>query len=109
MDSGADVSIIPPSKIENSTCKYKLYAANGTEIPTYGIKMLTLDLGLRRQFQWPFVIAKVSKGILGVDFLSKYQLLIYIHNKKLIDGVTNLAIFGQITIIQDTDNITTIN
>lgn len=109
VDSGADVSIIPPSKVENSTCKYKLFAANGTEIPTYGIKMLTLDLGLRRQFQWPFVIAQVSKGILGADFLNKFQLLIDIHNRKLIDGVTNLSICGQIAAIQEMDNISTLN
>ncbi|GFS53059.1 retrovirus-related Pol polyprotein from transposon opus [Nephila pilipes] len=34
------------------------------EIPTYGIKMLTLDLELRRPFQWSFVLAKVSKVII---------------------------------------------
>ncbi|GFV34876.1 hypothetical protein TNCV_1451801 [Trichonephila clavipes] len=67
VDSGADVSILPWTKTkgECQASQYKLYAANGTEIPTYGLKILTLDLGLRRPFQWPFIIAKVERGIIG--------------------------------------------
>ncbi|GFX20268.1 peptidase A2 domain-containing protein [Trichonephila clavipes] len=73
VDSGADVSILPWTKTkgEYQASQYKLYAANGTEIPTYGLKILTLDLGLRRPFQWPFIIAKVERGIIGADFLQK--------------------------------------
>ncbi|GFT14899.1 peptidase A2 domain-containing protein [Trichonephila clavipes] len=71
VDSGADVSILPWTKTkgECQASQYKLYAASGTEIPTYGLKILTLDLGLRRPFQWPFIIAKVERGIIGADFL----------------------------------------
>ncbi|GFX09236.1 retrovirus-related Pol polyprotein from transposon opus [Trichonephila clavipes] len=67
VDSGADVSILPWTKTkgECQASQYKLYAANGTEIPTYGLKILTLDLGLRHPFQWPFIIAKVERGIIG--------------------------------------------
>ena len=39
-----DVSLIPAVTVDD----FKLYAANGTEIPTYGIKILNLNLGLRR-------------------------------------------------------------
>lgn len=46
-DSGADASIMPATSQDKQSNEYKLYAANGTEIPTFGIKMLTLDLGLR--------------------------------------------------------------
>lgn len=96
VDSGADVSIIPASKnsIRNDT--YKLYAANDTEIPTYGTKILSLDLGLRREFQWPFIVAKVNRGILGADFLSKFNLIINIKQKKLMDGQTKLSVNGEI-------------
>ncbi|GFT45650.1 peptidase A2 domain-containing protein [Trichonephila clavipes] len=71
VDSGADVSILPWTKTkgECQASPYKLYAANGPEIPTYGLKILTLDLGLRRPFQWPFIISKVKRGIIGADFL----------------------------------------
>ncbi|GFS97366.1 hypothetical protein TNCV_1825111 [Trichonephila clavipes] len=100
VDSGADVSILPwtKKKGECQASQYKLYAANGTEIPTYGLKILTLDLGLRRPFQWPFIIAKVKRGIIGADFLRKFQLLIDLHNRKLIDGVTNLSIKGEVAL-----------
>lgn len=109
VDRVADVSIIPPLQSDTKKCaEYKLYSANGTEIPTYGIKMLTLDLGLRWAFEWPFVVAKVSRGILGADFLNQFQLLIDIHNKKLIDGVTQLSIKGEVAAIQD-NNLSSVN
>ncbi|GFW56381.1 transposon Ty3-G Gag-Pol polyprotein [Trichonephila clavipes] len=92
-----------------SATQYKLYAANGTEIPTYGLKILTLDLGLRRPFQWPFIIAKVKRGIIGADFLQKFQLLIDLHNRKLIDGVTNLSIKGEVATIQENNDLSTVN
>ncbi|GFT20928.1 RT_RNaseH_2 domain-containing protein [Nephila pilipes] len=97
VDSGADVSLIPASCGDKVIGDFKLYAANGTEIPCFGHKILTLDLGLRQDFQWPFIIAKVNKGILGADFLNRFNLLIDIKNKKLIDGVTKLSIIGEIT------------
>ncbi|GFY19338.1 transposon Ty3-I Gag-Pol polyprotein [Trichonephila clavipes] len=111
VDSGADVSILPWTKTkgECQTSQYKLYAANGTEIPTYGLKILTLDLGLRRPFQWPFIIAKVERGIIGADFLQKFQLLIDLHNRKLIDGVTNLSIKGEVATIQENNDLSTVN
>ncbi|GFW80283.1 transposon Ty3-I Gag-Pol polyprotein [Trichonephila clavipes] len=96
-------------KGECQASQYKLYAANGTEIPTYGLKILTLDLGLRRPFQWPFIIAKVERGIIGADFLQKFQLLIDLHNRKLIDGVTNLSIKGEVATIQENNDLSTVN
>ncbi|GFW53838.1 retrovirus-related Pol polyprotein from transposon opus [Trichonephila clavipes] len=111
VDSGADVSILPwkKTKGECQASQYKLYAANGTEIPTYGLKILTLDLGLRRPFQWPFIIAKVKRGIIGADFLQKFQLLIDLHNRKLIDGVTNLSIKGEVATIQENNDLSIVN
>ncbi|GFT79137.1 transposon Ty3-I Gag-Pol polyprotein [Trichonephila clavipes] len=74
-----------------------------------GLKILTLDLGLRRPFQWPFIIAKVERGIIGADFLQKFQLLIDLHNRKLIDGVTNLSIKGEVATIQENNDLSTVN
>ncbi|GFX30143.1 transposon Ty3-I Gag-Pol polyprotein [Trichonephila clavipes] len=111
VDSGADVSILPWTKTkgECQASQYKLYAANGTEIPTFGIKILTLDLGLRRPFQWPFIIAKVKRGIIGADFLQKFQLLIDLRSRKLIDGVTNLSIKGEVATVQEINVLSTVN
>ncbi|GBL79713.1 Transposon Ty3-I Gag-Pol polyprotein [Araneus ventricosus] len=109
VDSGADVSIIPATSQNKKKANYLLYAANGTEISTYGIKMLNLDLGLRRHFQFPFIIADVTKGILGADFLHKYNLLVDINKKKLIDGITNLFVLGDITAISNDNVISILN
>ncbi|GFV01013.1 transposon Ty3-G Gag-Pol polyprotein [Trichonephila clavipes] len=65
--------------------------------------------GLRRPFQWPFIIAKVKRGIIGADFLRKFQLLIDLHNRKLIDGVTNLSIKGEVATIQENNDLSTVN
>ena len=53
MDTGADISILPKKfKISGqSPMNYKLFAANGLTISTYGHKLLTLELGLRKSFQ----------------------------------------------------------
>ncbi|GBN81465.1 Transposon Ty3-I Gag-Pol polyprotein [Araneus ventricosus] len=109
VDSGADVSINPATSQNKKKAEYLLYAANGTEISTYGIKMLNLDLGLRRDFQFPFIIADVTKGISGADFLQKYNLLVDINKKKLIDGITNLFVLGDITAISSDNVISTLN
>ncbi|GBN53152.1 Transposon Ty3-I Gag-Pol polyprotein [Araneus ventricosus] len=61
VDSGADVSIFPATSQNKKKAEYQLYAANGTEISPYGIKMLNLDLGLCRDFQFSFIIADVTK------------------------------------------------
>lgn len=94
IDTGADVSILPASfklRLKPSD-SYTLFAANGTPIRTYGKRLLTLNLGLRRQFEWEFLVADVTKPIIGADLLAHYGLLVDIKNKKLIDGETKLAV-----------------
>ncbi|GFV82910.1 transposon Ty3-G Gag-Pol polyprotein [Trichonephila clavipes] len=111
VDSGVDVLVLPWTKTkgECQASQYKLYAANGTEIRTFGIKILTLDLGLRRPFQWPFIIAKVKRGIIDADFLQKFQLLIDLHKRKLIDEVTNVSIKGEVATVQENSDLSTVN
>lgn len=69
-----------------------MYAANNTVIPTYGEKTLELNLNLRRPYRWKFVIASVSKPIIGADFLNHHNLIIDMKNRRLIDGTTKLAV-----------------
>ncbi|GFX18234.1 transposon Ty3-I Gag-Pol polyprotein [Trichonephila clavipes] len=45
----------------------------------------------------------------GADFLQKFQLLIDLHNRKLIDGVTNLSIKGEVATIQENNDLSTVN
>ena len=72
------------------------YAANGTPIQTYGKRLLTVSLGLRRAFNWNFTVADVTNSIIGADFLEKFGLLIDIKQKRLIDPTTGLSSKGEI-------------
>lgn len=101
VDTGANISVLPV--IKNRVCSancadYKLYAANGSEIKTYGVKTLNLDFRLRRPFRWTFVLAEVKQPILGADFLAHYKLLVDVNNKKLIDSVTCLKTIASVTV-----------
>ena len=101
VDTGSEVSLIPPP--HHHTLKpssFTLHAANGTTIGTYGQKSLTLDLGLRRRFQWIFVVADVQTPIIGADFLSSFSLNVDMTNKKLIDSRTSLSVIGSISTLQ---------
>ena len=68
--------------------EYELSAANST-IHTYGYQQLRLDLGLRRDFVWQFVIADVSTAIIGLDFLAHYNLLPDCRKLRLVDNETH--------------------
>lgn len=99
VDTGANVSVIPRTKVKTlcNNVAYKLYAANGSEIRTYGTVTLELNLRLRRAFKWTFIIADVNRPILGADFLKHYSLVVDIGNKRIVDGITNLCAAGLLT------------
>lgn len=70
MDTDANISVLSGSLFPNATMKddLVLFAANGTQISTFGTKTLKMYLNLRREFPWSFVIADVSQLIIGFDF-----------------------------------------
>ncbi|GFX21984.1 uncharacterized protein TNCV_2428911 [Trichonephila clavipes] len=80
----------PHAKVQDLT----LYAENGTKIPTYGTKRILLDLGLRHQFTWSFVIADVRQPIIGVYFLKYFNLLVDAKHHRVIDANTKLSSNG---------------
>ena len=97
VDTGAEVSIVPPSRTDRTNCQgqqFSLQAVNSTNIATYGVRSLTLDLGLRRTFHWTFIIADIKKPILGVDFLQNFGLLVDVRRHRLSDSVTHLKVQG---------------
>lgn len=101
IDSGACISVLPKYVIRNKkgidfNCNFRLYAANGSVIKTYGTKTLTLDLKLRRPFTWTFVVCDVNQPILGVDFLNHHKLVVDINGRCLLDKVTDLTVRGTI-------------
>ena len=98
VDTGADLCVFPRSFIRGQRPKsnYELYAANDNVIPTFGFETFVLDFGLRRDYAWRFVIAEVSKPILGSDFLDHYALLVDIRNNRLVDSGTTLSAKGHV-------------
>lgn len=94
IDSGSDVSVLPATFRAQEPSEHKLYAANNTTIHTYGTKIITISLGLRRNFTWKFIIASTDNAIIGADFLHNFDLVIDLHKGKLIDGKTKLSVAG---------------
>ena len=96
VDTGAEVSVIPPSGPRHTLrpTGYSLQAANQSSIATYGTHSLTLDLGLRRTFRWIFIVADVKHAILGADFLHHYGLSVDIRKSRLLDTLTQLQVHG---------------
>lgn len=93
IDTGSDLCVFPRSMIHDRRARtdYQLNAANGSTIATYGYVNLDLNFGLRRNLSWRFVVADVTKPIIGVDFLNYYNLVVDIRNKRLIDNLTSLS------------------
>ncbi len=108
IDTGSDISAIPPSKQEiKNIQELRLFAANNAVIRTYGTKQLKLDLGLRRSFNWEFIIADVSSPIIGADLLKHFGLSVDLRTKKLVDSLTNISSTHEI-VQHEQQSITTI-
>ncbi|GFW12972.1 hypothetical protein TNCV_3329041 [Trichonephila clavipes] len=76
IDTGSDVSIIPATKTQRqNNSQMTLSAANTSPIHVYTTQTLSLDLGLRRIFQWTFLVGNVSTPIIGADFLYNFRLV----------------------------------
>lgn len=93
VDTGSDLCVFPrtATKTRRPQIAFELFAANGSPIHTYGFMQLDLDLGLRRAFPWRFIVADISKAIIGADFLSHYSLTVDCRNRRLIDTSTTLS------------------
>ncbi|CAE1302096.1 unnamed protein product [Acanthosepion pharaonis] len=104
VDTGAQLSVVPPSpNFTKTNSAVTLRAANGTNIKTYGEQSLTLDIGLRRTFQWIFTVADVKFPILGADFLAHYQLIVDLSQRQLSDSTTKLSNCGIVSQLTSTE------
>ena len=78
IDTGAAVSVLPKSctnKISDADC-LPLAAANNTTVNTYSTSKRDVDVGLKRDYTWNFIVADVQQPIIGADFLIHYSLLV---------------------------------
>ncbi|GBP69745.1 hypothetical protein EVAR_48772_1 [Eumeta japonica] len=88
VDTGSELCVFPRSAVQQrrTGTTYQLSAVNGTTENTYGYTNLELNLSLRRDYPWRFVMADVTKPIIGADFLQFYNLMVDIRNRRLIDN-----------------------
>ena len=99
VETGSDLSVFPRRLLPERRVRidYSLYAANGTTIPTYGWVSRSLNLGQRRDFTWRFILAELQLPIIGIDFLSHFNLLVDCRNNRLLDRITSLFTQGHST------------
>ena len=86
IDSGAVWSIVPPTTQQRADGPnaWRLQAANGSEIPCFGLTEREICIG-DRQFPFTFIVADVQQPIIGADFLSHYYLAPNLRDRSLID------------------------
>lgn len=98
VDTGADVCVFPKKLargfVNNLNNELHLFAVNGTRFSTFGFITLSLNLGLRREFSWRFIIADLEHAIIGADFLHHFNLLVDLRNRRLIDPLTSMCADG---------------
>ena len=80
-------SIVPPTPQQRSSGPnaWKLEAANGSEIPCYGLTDRQVCIGDREFDSFSFIVADVRQPILGADFLARFYLAPNHRDKTLID------------------------
>ena len=85
IDTGAAVSVLPKSCANGilDADSLSLVAANNSTIHTYGNCKRVIDVGLKLEYPWTFIVADVQQPIIGADFLIHYNLLVDLRNRCL--------------------------
>ena len=83
IDTGAAVSVLPKSCANGISGADSLVAANNSNIKTYGNCKRVVDVGLKREYPWTFIVADVQQPIIRADFLIKYNLLVDLRSRCL--------------------------
>ena len=82
----------PSTNRTTDTNSLPLAGAINTTITTYGTSKHIVDVGLKRQYAWTFIIADIKQPIIGADFFIHYNLLVDLKSLCLRDMRTGLAI-----------------
>lgn len=104
VDTNAAISMIQYNNDPSAKpTLFKLLAANGFTIDTYGGKRLTMNIGMRQDFTWTFTIADMKIPILGADFLAHYELAAHMNPRTLSDKTMNIHVLGTPTFHSTTE------
>ena len=101
IDRGAALSVLPKSCANgiSDADSLPLVAANNSTINTYGNCKHVVDVGLKREYPWTFIVADVKQPIIGADFLIHYNLLVDLRSRCRRDMRTGLAIAASLSSI----------
>ena len=76
IDTGSSCSVIPVDSNSRDHPQDYLSAVNGSSVLTFGYKNITIDLGGPVPLNWKFCIVETLKPIIGIDFLSHFDIKI---------------------------------
>ena len=99
IDTGAAVSVLPKS-CANGISDADSLPLVAAFIHTYGNCKRVVDVGLKREYPWTFIVADVQQPIIGADFLIHYSLLVDLRSRCLRDMRTGLAIAASLSSIK---------
>merc|ERR1712051_1105843 len=84
VDTGAEVSVIPPTADDRSRpSRMNLIAANGSRIKSFGTRQRPIKIN-NHQYDWKFHVADVQQSILGADFLQAKGFLVDLKRRRII-------------------------
>ena len=85
VDTGAEISVYPTSRLDKTkTATGYLTAANGTSITIRGKVEKTITVGKNKSYKHQFLLADVTRPILGADFFTSNRLIIDLRGKRLL-------------------------
>ena len=98
VDTGAQVSVLPPTQLPAGACVDssvvpRLTAANGSTIVTVGYTEHVVTL-MGRCYPWRFLVAEVAMPILGADFLAEHGLTVDMGKLALCDPAGDVCADG---------------
>ena len=102
IDTGAAVSVLPKS-CADGTADTSSYPTSQLTIPlsqAYGTCKRVVDVGLKRDYAWTFIVADIKQPILRADLLIHYSLLVDWQGRCFRDMRTSLAIHATFSSIK---------
>ena len=90
LDTASKVSLWPPSPSSSRLplSRIRLTAANGTPIQAFGQQRKDIKIG-GKSYLFIFLIAQVSRPILGLDFLQNFRMTIDLCKRQLLHSDTS--------------------
>ena len=92
LDSGSQISLWPASNPCKQTraVNFQLVAANGTPIKSFGSSSRKIQIG-DKTYTFKFVIADITRPILGMDWLQRFKISLDLANRRLLHSGTFTA------------------